>query len=121
MQLSDASRLAHRELERHGLTERGWTFGFDQGSRRFGCCRYRTKQITLSRVCTLANDESTVLRVILHEVAHALHILEGNPPGHDARWSAICKAIGGDGQRIIHDSAPIPRRVGISIRDIGKG
>ena len=119
MQLSDASALAHQEMKRHGLIELGWTFGFDQGTRRFGCCRYTVKKITLSRKLTLANEEYTVLMTILHEIAHALHINAGYRPGHDAAWARICADIGGQGTRIIQGATPVPRRTRISITDIG--
>jgi hypothetical protein len=44
-------------MRRHGLFEAGWRFRFDHARRRFGCCRYGPKLITLSRPLTLLNGE----------------------------------------------------------------
>ena len=49
----DAQELARELMRRHGLFDAGWRFRFDHARRRFGCCRYGPKLITLSRPLTL--------------------------------------------------------------------
>jgi hypothetical protein len=80
---------------KHGVWQKGWRFKFDGATRRFGCCRYYTKMITLSRALCKANGMDRIELTILHEIAHALC------PGHhhDHVWKAKCKEIGGDGKR----------------------
>lgn len=110
MKLDDAKVLANFELQKHGLIEKGWTFNFDRGSRRFGCCYYATRRITLSWLLTEANGAAEVRNTILHEVAHAL---AGHPAGHGPEWVRICRSIGGDGLRCYSTATvnTVPRRV----------
>jgi predicted SprT family Zn-dependent metalloprotease len=83
----------------------GYTFKFDNAKRRFGCCNYTRKTISLSReLCKLNLDkiETRIQDCILHEIAHALSarvygLLEGR--GHGENWRQILLAIGGDGRR----------------------
>lgn len=95
MKLNDARKLAQDLLKEHGLAQRGWYFDFDRAVRRFGCCHYSSKTITLSEKLTTLNSESRVRQTLLHEVAHAL---AGHKAHHGATWKAICRSIGGDGQ-----------------------
>lgn len=92
MDLIVAKNLALRLMTKHGL--HGWRFEFDNARRRFGCCRYYDKTITLSKSITLMNSES-VENTILHEIAHAL------TPGHHHGpvWRAKAIEIGCDGKR----------------------
>ena len=96
MELHKAQQLALELMEKHDLMEKGWRFGFDTAKRRFGCCNYRYKQITLSKALVLVNDEARVKNTILHEIAHAM---VGPRHGHDAIWRNQAIAIGCDGKR----------------------
>ena len=95
MNLIKTEKLANELLKKHGLINKGWRFEFDNATRRFGCCKYRSKRITLSKKLTELNDEENVLDTILHEIAHAL-----TPSHHhDSVWRAKALEIGCDGNR----------------------
>jgi predicted SprT family Zn-dependent metalloprotease len=96
MLLSEAKSLAIELMNLHGLLDKGWSFEFDNAKRRFGCCRYGSKRITLSKALVSLNDEARVKNTILHEIAHAL---VGHGHGHDIVWKRIAMAIGCDGNR----------------------
>jgi len=77
---SNAARiLAVTLMQQHGLV--GWTFKFDHARRRFGCCNFTRRTISLSRPLTFLNDDAEVRDTILHEIAHALAGL----PEHERR------------------------------------
>jgi predicted SprT family Zn-dependent metalloprotease len=87
-------------MAQHRLTTTGWSFEFDTAKRRFGCCNYTQKVISLSAPLTNANDEIRVLDTILHEIAHAL---VGHGHGHDSVWRAKCVEIGAKPERCYTD------------------
>ena len=95
-------------MRQHGLFDAGWRFRFDHARRRFGCCRYGSKVITLSRPLTLLNGEPEVRDTLLHEIAHALCPDEGHGP----RWQEKCREIGARPRRCYDDQsvASPPRR-----------
>lgn len=96
MLLSEAKTLAIDLMETHGLIDKGWYFEFDNAKRRFGCCSYRRKSITLSKALVELNTPSRVKNTILHEIAHAL---VGGGHGHDYTWKRKALEIGCDGNR----------------------
>jgi len=93
MELKEAKSLALDLMFQHGISN--WIFEFDNSKKRFGCCKYRSKTISLSKYLTLLNDKEKVKNTILHEIAHAL------TPGHHHNevWVAKAKQIGCDGKR----------------------
>ena len=100
MELLQAQKLAIELMEQHGLIDKGWFFIFDHAKRRFGCCNYRSKKITLSAPLTELRDESFVKNTILHEIAHAL---VGSRNGHNNIWRAKAIEIGCNGNRCSSD------------------
>jgi len=79
-----------------------WQLGIDTAKSRVGCCKYRFKQITLSREVVDRGGAVELIRdTIKHELAHAL--TKGHH--HDATWKSVCVALGGDGERVCQDSA----------------
>lgn len=106
MNLYAARYLACRLLKEHGLHE--WGFAFDHARRRFGCCRFQLKRITLSRPLTFLNSEEQVRETILHEIAHAL--TPGD--GHGVKWKAVCRRIGAKPVRCYREEQVVapPRR-----------
>lgn len=102
MDLTLASNLATSLMEQHGISQLGWKFCFDNAKRRFGCCKYSPKLITLSKPLTLLNDEKSVKDTILHEIAHALTPGEG----HGNVWKKVAIKVGCDGKRC-YDSKSI--------------
>ena len=74
----------------------GWSFRFDGSVRRFGCCKYTRKEITLSAKLTELNNESDVRDTMLHEIAHALL---SKAEGHGYLWKETVKKLGGKPER----------------------
>lgn len=100
MRLADARTIANAAIERH-LPGQGWSFAFDNSRRRFGCCNYNKKQITLSKHLVHLNSEGVVNNTILHEVAHAM---APRGSGHNVVWRRQAQAIGCTGQRCYNAS-----------------
>jgi predicted SprT family Zn-dependent metalloprotease len=96
MELIKAKKLANDLMTEHELIKLGWRFEFDNAKRRFGCCNYTLKLITLSKSLTELNDEARVKNTILHEIAHAL---VGSGNGHNHVWRKKALEIGCDGKR----------------------
>lgn len=95
MRLNEAKDLAITLMKEHGILQQGWKFEFDNAKRRFGCCKYRLKMITLSVYLTEINNFDRVKNTILHEIAHALCPKQG----HNHMWKKKAIEIGCDGQR----------------------
>jgi predicted SprT family Zn-dependent metalloprotease len=94
MKLNEARDLAISLMKEHGIWS-NWNFEFDNAKRRFGCCNYRYKTITLSAPLTEINEVSRVRNTILHEIAHALCPKQK----HNHVWKAKAREIGCDGER----------------------
>jgi len=79
-------------MEEHGLIEKGWSFKIDNAKRRFGCCKHRTKEITISGyLLPHVENDADVVDTILHEIAHAL---VGHSHGHNYVWKAKARELG---------------------------
>lgn len=83
----------------------GWVLQFDSSKRRFGCCNYTYKVISLSRALVALNDEKQVGATIRHEIAHAL---VGPGHGHNEVWRRMAIACGDDGRRCYDASVETP-------------
>lgn len=96
--------LARSLMARH-LPE-VWSFQFDHGVQRGGCCNYKQRTISLSHEFARRVPEAEIRDTILHEVAHAI---VGCEHGHDAVWQAKAIEIGCSGERC-HDEEFTPPR-----------
>lgn len=96
MNLLAAQSLAIELMDQHGLIDLKWYFEFDNSKRRFGCCNYTKKCISLSKELVLLNDVAQVKDTILHEIAHAL---VGSKNGHNYIWKQKAIEIGCNGKR----------------------
>lgn len=95
MELHDASALAIRLMKEFGLAST-WRFEFDNAKRRFGCCHWHQKLITLSREIVLRNGLEQVEDTIRHEIAHALCPAR---EWHGELWKQMCGKVGANPQR----------------------
>lgn len=102
MELNVAKDMAITYMEKYGLIDKGWYFEFDNAKRRFGCCFYGSKKITLSSHLVKLNDVKHVKDTILHEIAHALCPGEN----HNEVWRKKAIEIGCDG-KTCYDSKTI--------------
>jgi predicted SprT family Zn-dependent metalloprotease len=101
--MEEIARQARELLAQHQLLQ--WSFQFDNGRARAGCCQYGTQGISLSYEFTKQASDEEVHDTILHEIAHAP---VGKTHNHDEVWRAKAVAIGCSGRRC-HDvqfSAP---------------
>jgi len=95
MKTATAKRRAIRLMKKHNLTNLGWSFRFDKATKRFGCCNYTRREISLSKGLVESNSWNQVKDTILHEIAHAL------TPGeqHSYAWKQKAIEIGCNGER----------------------
>lgn len=88
-----AAALARHLMRENGLFE--WHFDWDRSQKRYGCCHYGPKKITMSHHLVLHRTRERVRNTILHEIAHAL--TPGT--GHGKAWRAMALKLGCDGKR----------------------
>jgi len=91
MNTNKAERLAKGKIDEHGLSRKGWTFGWLNSRKVNGKCSYAPKKILLSKRIVSVSDEPFILDIILHEIAHAL---VGVGHGHGRVWKRKCIEIG---------------------------
>jgi predicted SprT family Zn-dependent metalloprotease len=96
-QLEDVAQEARRLLMHHQLPQ--WSFQFDNGTKRAGCCHYMTQVISLSYEFAKRAPKEEIRDTLLHEIAHAL---VGKAHHHDDAWRAKALEIGSSGRRC-HD------------------
>ena len=84
----------------------GWSFQFDDATKRAGCCNYQTRVISLAHAYARSAPEEAIDDTMLHEIAHAL---VGKAHGHDQVWQAQAVALGCSGHRC-HDVQFTPPR-----------
>lgn len=92
------------------LAHRGWTFDYDKAKKRFGCCSYRKKQISLSLplVQLNLNNPIQIIDTILHEIAHALEKEVFKTNGHGKSWKWLAKVAGCKPERCYSSSEVEP-------------
>jgi hypothetical protein len=100
MELNKAKQLAINLMTEHGLIGNGWSFKFDHAKRRYGCCAYSKRIISISGPLTEIREQDKVKNTILHEIAHAL---VGAGHGHDSVWKEKALEIGCNGERCGND------------------
>ena len=80
----------------HGLTAKGWNWGFDNAKQRAGACNYSRKRITIARGYAQVARNAQIEDTILHEIAHAM---AGRAAGHGPAWKAVARSIGCSAER----------------------
>jgi predicted SprT family Zn-dependent metalloprotease len=98
MKLEEAKEMALGLMKQHGLKD--WKFRFDRAKKRYGCCFYYKKLISLSSILTPLREERHVKNTILHEIAH---VLAGPAAGHGPEWKKVAISIGCNGERCSND------------------
>lgn len=89
LRLGEIAAQARELMDRNGLAD--WSFGFNGATRKLGVCRYRQKEILLSRKHAVDGMPDQVADTILHEIAHAL---AGASAGHGPAWKAVARQLG---------------------------
>ena len=104
VELEAIAERARAIIAQHRLNQ--WSFQFDHGIRRAGCCQYDTHVISLSYNYAKYTSDQNIQEAILHEIAHAL---VGKEHNHDALWRAKAIELGCSGNRC-HDIQFTPPR-----------
>ena len=95
--LIEIQQFAAEQMEKWGLIEENWTFVWDNRAvRRYGQCRYRQREIGVTKKLALINTIEESKDVVLHEIAHAL---TGRGHGHDHVWKRMCRKVGAKQER----------------------
>lgn len=78
--------------------QNGWQFKFDRAVSRLGCCNYRKRTISLSRLLCEKNLDNwmEIHDILLHEICHAFNVkVHGRQrDNHGPKFKAIAKALG---------------------------
>ena len=94
--LIEIHQFAMEQMEKWGLIEENWKFVWDNKAvRRYGQCRYRQREIGITKKLALINTIEESKDVVLHEIAHALTVGHG----HDAVWKRMCVKVGARPER----------------------
>jgi predicted SprT family Zn-dependent metalloprotease len=91
--LQTADAIANK-IVRHYAPD--WTVSWGTAKSQFGLCRFKAKNIRLSRPLTLLNSQQTFEWVVRHEVAH---ILAGAEAGHGRMFKVHALSLGIIGDR----------------------
>ena len=94
--LQQLEYFAREALRAYKLDEQGWSFRWDRAKRRFGCCDYTNKKISISRHLAKLNEFEQGKDTVLHEIAHAL---AGRQAGHGPVWIQACQKVGARPER----------------------
>ena len=95
-------QFAVEKMNTYGLSQKGWIFKWDRAKRRFGCCDYTNKHISVSQHLATLNSIEQSQDTILHEIAHAL---AGRQAGHGRAWIKACKYVGARPERCYNSSS----------------
>ena len=97
IKLHKVKEFALQKMEEWGLIEEGWSFVWDtRAVRRYGQCRYRQREIGITKVLANLNTIEDTKDVVLLEIAHAL---TGPGHGHDFVWKRMCRKVGARPER----------------------
>ena len=97
IKLYEIKKYALEQMEKWDLIAQGWSFVWDtRAVRRYGQCRYRSKQIGITKKLANINTIEETKDVVLHEIAHAL---VGRGHGHDFVWKRMCRKGGAKPER----------------------
>ncbi len=105
-QMEEIVQLAQELLAHHQLAQ--WSFQFDNGTKRAGCCHYDRQVISVSYEFAKRAPTAEVRDTLLHEIAHAL---VGKAHHHDDVWRAKALAIGCSGRRCHDLEFTLPRYI----------
>lgn len=101
--------FAKQKMAEWGLTEKGWTFQWNNSRRSLGRCRFQRyaqtsfihlprkpliKQIIISRFLTNILGEEQQRDTVLHEIAHALDFEQRGKSAHDDTWKWWAVKVG---------------------------
>jgi predicted SprT family Zn-dependent metalloprotease len=99
MTQTDAKSLAIELMDKWGLLDSGWDFIFDNRRRAFGGCQYlkgrkKSGTIRLSKYLLPTLSEDQVKDTILHEIAHALDVMDRGTSDHSYQWQRWAIKVG---------------------------
>lgn len=90
----EVADFAQERLDFFGLTDRGWTFGWNNRKAALGLCEYKEKRISLSLFLLNTITPSERRDTVLHEIAHALDFLARGYSDHGPKWKQWARYVG---------------------------
>ncbi len=106
MTLYDVQQMALELMGEHAELD-SWKFKFDNAKGRCGQCRYRQREISISRYYVGLNDADNIRDTLLHEIAHAL---VGSGHGHNRTWKMMARKVGARPIRCAGSETAMPPR-----------
>lgn len=98
MRLLHVQRECLQTMNRIGLVDLGWTFGWLKSRKSLGLlgkCTPEDRSIVLNPLFVAKYEHDTVHYVFLHELAHALaFVATGEPCRHDDTFRLMCARLG---------------------------
>lgn len=85
---TETRAIAHAEMSKWGLIDRGWKFVIDHAKSRNGQCSYKDKHISLTTGRIDHDSKEDVVHTIRHEIAHVLHYFEYVDAGRKSEFFA---------------------------------
>lgn len=95
VKLHQIKLFALEQMDKWGISD--WKFVWDiKAVRRYGQCRYKKKEIGITKKLASINTLEETKDVVLHEIAHAL---VGPGHGHNHVWKSMCRKVGARPER----------------------
>ena len=91
--------FANEHMDKWGLTQKGWTFGWHKKRTSLGSCNWTRKRILLSSFLFAHLTQEERQDTILHEIAHAMDFETRGMSDHGPKWKSWAIRVGAKPER----------------------